>query len=126
MSANGGGKILNIGSLTCSIGLSEVAVYGASKAALAQLTKTMAVEWAAYNIQVNCLAPGFILTSLTQDTLWGDDGKRHWMLERIPARRPGVPDDLVGLALALVGPAADYITGQTVTVDGGFLAGSPW
>lgn len=126
MSANGGGKIIHIGSLTCSVGLAEVGVYGASKAALAQLTKTMAVEWAAHNIQVNCLAPGFIRTALTEEALWGDDEKRRWMLERIPARRPGLPDDLVGLALLLAAPASRYLTGQTITVDGGFLAGSPW
>ncbi len=121
-----GGKIVNVGSLTCFVGLSEVGVYGASKAALAQLTKTMAVEWAAHNIQVNCLAPGFIRTALTEEALWGDDEKRRWMLERIPARRPGLPDDLVGLALLLVGPTSGYLTGQTIAVDGGFLAGSPW
>lgn len=121
-----GGKIVNVGSLTCFIGLSEVGVYGASKAALAQLTKTMAVEWAAHNIQVNCLAPGFIRTALTETALWGDEEKRRWMLERIPARRPGLPDDLVGLALLLVAPTSGYLTGQTITVDGGFLAGSPW
>ncbi len=126
MSANGGGKIVNIGSLTCTVGLSDVGVYGASKAALAQLTKTMAVEWAQHNIQVNCLAPGFILTSLTEEPLWGDEAKRRWMLDRIPARRPGLPEDLVGLALLLASPASGYLTGQTITVDGGFLAGSPW
>lgn len=126
MSANGGGRIINIGSLTCSIGLSDVSVYGASKAGLAQLTKTMAVEWATHNIQVNCLAPGFILTSLTEEALWGNDARRRWMLDRIPARRPGRPEDLVGLALLLASPASGYLTGQTITVDGGLLAGSPW
>jgi len=126
MRANGGGKIINIGSITCTIGLQDIGVYGASKAGLAQLTKTMAVEWAEYNIQVNCLAPGFFLTGLTEDALWGDERKRRWMLERIPMRRPGKPEDLVGLALLLASPASSYITGQTVTVDGGLLAGSPW
>lgn len=126
MVSTGGGKIINIGSLTSTIGLSEVSVYGATKAALAQLTKTMAVEWARHNIQVNCLAPGFILTPLTRDALWGDDAKRRWMLDRIPARRPGLPEDLIGLALLLASPASDYITGQTITADGGLLAGSPW
>jgi NAD(P)-dependent dehydrogenase (short-subunit alcohol dehydrogenase family) len=126
MRANGGGKIINIGSLTCAIGLSEVGVYGASKAGLAQLTKTMAVEWAEYNIQVNCLAPGFFMTGLTEEALWGNEGKRRWMLDRIPMRRPGKPDDLVGLAVLLASPASSYLTGQTITVDGGLLAGSPW
>ena len=126
MRANGGGKIINIGSITCTIGLENVGVYGASKAGLAQLTKTMAVEWATYNIQVNCLAPGFFQTTLTDDALWGDERKRRWMLDRIPSRRPGKPEDLVGLALLLASPASSYLTGQTITVDGGLLAGSPW
>lgn len=121
-----GGKIINVGSLTSAIGLAEVSVYGASKAALAQLTKTMAVEWARHNIQVNCLAPGFMLTSLTREALWGNEQKRRWMLDRIPARRPGLPTDLAGAALLLAAPASDYLTGQMLAVDGGLLAGSPW
>ena len=124
--AQGGGKIIQIGSLTSFIGLGGVGVYGATKAAVAQLTKTMAVEWAADNIQVNCLAPGFIKTPLTEASVWGDDVKRRWLLRRIPARRAGIPDDLIGTALLLASPASAYLTGQTITVDGGFLAGGWW
>jgi NAD(P)-dependent dehydrogenase (short-subunit alcohol dehydrogenase family) len=126
MRAQGGGKIINIGSLTSFIGLGSVSVYGATKAALAQLTKTMAVEWAKDNIQVNCLAPGFMLTPLTDTALWGDQYKREWLLDRIPARRPGQPEELVGLALLLASPASSYLTGQTIAVDGGVLAGGWW
>ncbi len=126
MQDRGGGKIINIGSLTSSIGLADVSVYGATKAAIAELTKTMAVEWARHNIQVNCLAPGFMLTSLTREALWGNEQKRRWMLDRIPARRPGLPADLAGAALLLASPASDYLTGQMLAVDGGLLAGSPW
>ena len=125
MIAAGGGKIVNIGSLTSSIGLQDVSVYGMTKSALAQLTKTMAVEWAAHNIQVNCLAPGFIATDLTAP-LWADPQRRRWMLERLPIKRPGQPADLVGMTLLLASRASDYMTGQTVYVDGGFLAGSQW
>ncbi len=125
MVRQGGGKIINIGSLTSAIGLADVSVYGMTKSAVAQLTKTMAIEWAEHNIQVNCLCPGFFETELTVP-LWGDPGRRRWMLERIPLRRSGQPSDLVGLTIYLASPASDYTTGQTFFVDGGFTAGSQW
>jgi NAD(P)-dependent dehydrogenase (short-subunit alcohol dehydrogenase family) len=125
MIEQGGGKIINIASLTSAIALTDVSVYGASKAGLAQLTKTMAVEWAQYNIQVNAIAPGFMHTPLS-DAVWENPQRRRWMLDRIPSRRGGQPEELVGLAILLASPASSYITGQTIYVDGGFLAGSPW
>ncbi len=126
MRAQGGGKIVNVGSVTSFDGLGEVSVYGATKGAVVQLTKTMAVEWSRDNIQVNCLAPGFMMTPLTEQGLWGDDRRRPWLLERIPARRPGEPEELVGAALLLASPASSYMTGQTIIVDGGYLAGGSW
>ena len=126
MKAQGGGKIVNVGSITSSWGLGGVSVYGATKAALAQLTKTQAVEWAAANVQVNCLAPGFLRTPLTEKAIWGDPRRRRWLLDRIPAGRAGRPEDMVGAMLFLASPASDYLTGQIVTVDGGFLAGGWW
>jgi NAD(P)-dependent dehydrogenase (short-subunit alcohol dehydrogenase family) len=126
MRGQGGGKIVNIGSITSSVGLGGVSVYGLTKAAIAQLTRTMAVEWAKDNIQVNCLAPGFILTPLTEDYLWGDAYRSQWLRDRIPARRPGQPEELVGAALLLASAASSYLTGQIITVDGGFLAGGWW
>lgn len=125
MAARGGGKIINIGSLTSLTALANVAVYGMTKSALAHLTKSMAIEWAAYNVQVNCLCPGFIHTRLTEP-LWSDEHKRAWMLERVPLKRAGRPDDLVGLAIYLAAPASDFLTGQVIAVDGGFLAGGNW
>ncbi len=122
----GGGKIINIGSLTTLMGLGEVSVYGLTKAGLGQLTKTMALEWARDNIQVNCLAPGFIDTPLTHTSIWGDDKRRTWILDRTPAKRPGLPEDLVGVALLLASPASNFITGQTIAIDGGYLAGGWW
>ena len=121
-----GGSILHIGSLTGAISLATVSVYGMTKAALAQLTRTQAVEWAEHGIRVNCLCPGFILTPLTEKGLWGDERKRRWMLDRIPMKRPGRPEEMVGMALFLVSPAGSYMTGQSVYLDGGVLAGSPW
>ena len=126
MTEQGGGKIINIGSIASSWGLGGVSVYGMTKAAVAQLTKTLAAEWARDNIQVNCLAPGFIKTALTEKALWGDPQRSRWLHERIPARRPGTPDDLLGAALLLASPASAYLTGQVLTVDGGFLAGGWW
>jgi NAD(P)-dependent dehydrogenase (short-subunit alcohol dehydrogenase family) len=126
MRAQGGGKIINIGSLNSFMGLGTVSVYGMTKAATAQVTKTMAIEWAKDNIQVNCVAPGFMLTPLTETSLWGDEVKRRWLLERIPMRRPGQPDELVGITLLLAAGASSYLTGQTIVVDGGVLAGGSW
>ncbi len=125
MMRQGGGKIINIGSLTSTIGLGDVSVYGMTKGALAQLTKTMAVEWAEYNVQVNCLCPGFIATELTAP-IWADPERRRWILDRLPIKRPGRPADLVGMAIYLASSASDYMTGQSIYIDGGFLAGSPW
>lgn len=126
MKAQGGGKIIHIGSLTCFVGLGHVSVYGVTKSALAQLTKTQAVEWAPDNIQVNCLAPGFIKTPLTDVSLWQKDHQREWMLSRTPAKRPGTPEDLIGATLFMAGAGSAFFTGQTITVDGGVLAGGSW
>lgn len=126
MKAQGGGKIVNIGSLTTLTAVGNVGVYGMTKSALGQLTKTQAVEWAKHNIQVNCIAPGFIRTPLTATAQWADPVRRKWILERVPARRPGLPEDLIGAALLLATSAGDFITGQTLAVDGGYLAGGSW
>jgi 2-deoxy-D-gluconate 3-dehydrogenase len=125
MVAQGSGKILHIGSITAAIGLEHVSVYGMAKAGLSQLTKTMAVEYAEHNIQVNCICPGFFSTDLTV-SLWDNDRRRHWMLDRIPTKRGGKPDELMGTTILLTSSASSYITGQTIYIDGGFLAGSQW
>jgi gluconate 5-dehydrogenase len=122
MIRQGGGKIIHIGSLTNEMGLSGVSVYGASKAGVSQLAMSMAIEWACYNIQVNCIVPGFMRTELTT-ALWADDAKAAWMRGRIAAGRPGEPEELLGTAILLASPASSYITGQTWCVDGGVTAG---
>jgi NAD(P)-dependent dehydrogenase (short-subunit alcohol dehydrogenase family) len=127
MKAQGhGGKVLHIGSLTSFRGMGMLSVYGATKAATARLAEHMAVEWAKYNIQVNCLAPGFIETPLTAKGLFADPVRREWILDRVPAKRPGYPSDLIGATLFLCSPASDFVTGQTLAVDGGFLTGGGW
>jgi gluconate 5-dehydrogenase len=125
MVRQGGGKVINIGSLTVSIALAGVSVYGMTKSAMAQLTRTMAVEWAEHNIQANCLCPGFIATELTAP-LFADERRREWILSRTPMGRSGKPIDLVGMAVFMAAPASNFMTGQTVYVDGGVTAGSMW
>jgi NAD(P)-dependent dehydrogenase (short-subunit alcohol dehydrogenase family) len=128
MIRNRRGKILNIGSMTAFLGVPTVPAYSASKAALQQLTRMLAVEWAEHNIQVNAIAPGWIMTELTAP-LKNDPELRpryEWVLSRTPAGRFGEPEEVVGAAIFLCSPAADFITGQILAVDGGILAGSDW
>lgn len=125
MAAAGSGAIVNVGSLNSAVGLENVSVYGAAKGGLSQLTKVMAVEWSHLGIRANCLAPGFMLTQLS-NPLWERGSPRQWMVDRIPMKRPGRPRELVGMCLLLASEAGSYITGQTFYVDGGFLAGSRW
>ena len=126
MKAAGGGKILTIGSMTNFRGMGMLSVYGMTNAATGLVTQTMAVEWARDNVQVNCLAPGFIETPLTAAGIFGDPVRREWVLSRVPARRPGYPGDLTGAALFLCSDGANFVTGQTLAVDGGFLTGGSW
>ena len=116
------GKIVNFASLNTYISLSTVSVYAASKGAVGQLTKAMAVDLAKYNIQVNAIAPGFIKTQF-YELLWGNPEKNAWIEERTLCKRFGVPEDLTGTVHFLCSEASDFITGQIIPVDGGFLAG---
>lgn len=125
MRAQGGGKIIHIGSINIFYGLDTVSVYGLTKGGVGQLTKVTAVEWAEDNIQVNCVTPGYFLTPLSRP-LWEDEQKARWFRNRLPARRPGLPEELVGAVLLLASEASSYITGQNIVVDGGFLAGGSW
>ncbi len=125
MRGQGGGKIIHIGSLNSSYALGSVSVYGAAKGAVAQLTKVMAVEWAKDNVQVNCVIPGFVATPLSKP-LWEQPFKADWMRSRIPLRRPARPDEMAGAVVMLSAPASSYVTGTTVVVDGGVLAGGWW
>lgn len=125
MIARGRGKIVFIGSLTSVLGLPYVSVYGATKAALAGLTRMLAAEWGRYNIQVNCIAPGFILTDLNRQ-MWQAPEMRAWLKGTQPIARLGAPEDIAPLAVFLAGSGSDYITGQVIAVDGGFSATSVW
>lgn len=122
----GGGSIVNIGSVNTFFGLDAVSVYGLSKGALAQFTKAAAIEWAADHVRVNSITPGFIHTPVNTTALWGDERRRSWILDRVPMARAGLPDDLIGALLYLASDASSFVTGQTIIVDGGFLAGGSW
>jgi len=121
----GGGKIINIGSLTTGYALAKVSVYTATKGAVGQLTKAQAVEFGKDNIQVNAICPGFVVTALTEK-MWADPTMRKWGESRIPLGRLAGPEDMVGTATFLASPAADYVSGQCIYVDGGFMAGDNW
>ncbi|UCG56433.1 MAG: SDR family oxidoreductase [Phycisphaerales bacterium] len=120
-SAGKGGKIINIGSLTCSAARPTTAAYASSKSGLMGLTRTLAVEWAKYSINVNAVGPGYITTELTKP-LWSDKDFTKWVLSETPLGRWGQPEDLIGAAVLLASSAGDFITGQTIYVDGGWLA----
>jgi len=122
MKRNGHGKIINIGSMFALFGSAYAAPYAASKGALVQLTKSLAAAWAADNIQVNAVLPGWIDTELTRDARRQVAGLHERVLARTPAGRWGVPDDLSGIAVFLASSAADFITGAAFPVDGGFSA----
>ena len=122
MKRSGGGKIVNIGSMFALFGSAYAAPYAASKGALVQLTKSLAVAWAADNIQVNAVLPGWIDTELTRDARQQVAGLHERVLARTPAGRWGIPEDLAGIAVFLASPASNFITGTAIPVDGGFSA----
>lgn len=116
------GKIINIESLASFIGLPNMIAYCASRGGVKQMTKALAVEWAKYGIYVNAIAPGYFLTEQTKP-VFDDPKKKEWILSKIPMGRTGNSEqDLAGVVVFLASSASDYITGQTIIVDGGWLA----
>jgi gluconate 5-dehydrogenase len=120
-----GGKIVMIGSLMSLLGLPYLTVYAITKSALAGLTRTLAAEWGRYNIQVNCIAPGFILTDLNR-TMWQAGKMRDWLLGVQANPEMGTPADVAPLAVFLSSSGANYITGQVIAVDGGYSTTANW
>ncbi len=115
------GKIINIGSLMSSTTRKDNAPYAASKGAVLLLTRALAVDWAAYDIRVNAIGPGFINTPLTEP-LVDNPEFNEWVTQRCPQGRWGTPGDLAGAAVFLASPASDFVTGEILYVDGGWLA----
>lgn len=116
---DGGAAVINTGSMTSFFGLAVVPAYGAAKAGIVQLTKTLAVAWASKGIRVNAVAPGLIETGMTAPMLEYEAAVQP-VLQRTPAGRVGTPEDVAPAVLFLASPSARYITGHTVVVDGGF------
>ena len=115
------GKIINISSINAMMVRPGIGNYCAAKGGIVTLTKSMATEWGEYNINVNAIGPGYFLTDLTRP-LAEDPEFDAWVKSEVPLRRWGDPKDIVGLAVMLASPASDYISGQTIYLDGGWQA----
>ncbi len=116
----GGGKVINVGSMLSLFGSAVAAAYGASKGGVVQLTKSLAVGWAADGIQVNAILPGWIDTALTRTAREQLPGLNERVLARSPSGRWGVPADFEGVAVFLASEASNFITGAAIPVDGGY------
>jgi len=120
------GNIINMASHNSVGMLGGVSVYGATKSAVTALTRSMAVEWAKFNIRANAIAPGHILTPLTTVT-WENPERAKYLRERIAMGRPGMPEEILGLTILLASDASSYMSGMMYHIDGGCLAGGqPW
>jgi len=123
MIAKGYGRMINIGSVTSVFGYAGLAPYGASRGGVRQMTMSLADDWGRHGVTVNCLAPGWFRTEQNR-VMYEDEGWVEYLVERIPVKRPGRPDDLDGAVVFLASEASRYVTGQTLLVDGGITTGS--
>lgn len=121
MVKTGRGKIVNLTSLTSKIAIPGISIYGAAKGGVFSMTKSLAVELATRNINVNAIAPGYVRTHMTEPAFMDKD-RYEWMLSRIPMGRFGTPEDIGNTALFLSCSASDYLTGEVIYVDGGWMA----
>ena len=115
------GSIINLGSLSSSIGIPTATAYTSSKSGILGMTKALSAEWANYNIRVNSIAPGYFRTSLTE-VFYNDENWQKTMLDKIPMKRFGKMEDLHGITILLASDASSYITGQIFYIDGGFIS----
>lgn len=121
MLKQGGGRIINVASMTSFFGSEMIPAYSASKGAVAQLTKALSNEWSARGVNVNAIAPGYMITKLTADMKEKNPRQYSEITGRIPQHRWGHPEDLQGTVVFLASQAASYVTGAIVPVDGGYL-----
>jgi NAD(P)-dependent dehydrogenase (short-subunit alcohol dehydrogenase family) len=123
MIAHGYGRIINIGSVTSVAGYAGLAPYGASRGGVRQLTMSLADDWGRHGVTVNCLAPGWFRTEQNK-VLYENSEWVEYLVDRIPMKRPGAPDDLDGAIVFLASESSRYVTGQTLLVDGGISTGA--
>jgi len=123
MMPRGRGRIINIGSVTSVFGFAGLGPYGASRGGIRQLTMSLADDWGPHGITVNCLAPGWFKTDQNK-VMYEDPEWVAYLVDRIPLRRPGRPEDLEGPVIFLASDASAYVTGQLLLVDGGITTGS--
>ena len=116
------GSIISIASTHGIVGIGGISAYGISKAGITQMTRMLAIEWAEHGIRVNAIAPGTTETPTRKKSLGADPARRQMMIERIPFKRFCTEADVAGLASYLASPAAEYVTGQTMLVDGGLTS----
>jgi NAD(P)-dependent dehydrogenase (short-subunit alcohol dehydrogenase family) len=116
------GNIISIASTHGIVGIGGISAYGISKAGITQMTRMLAIEWAEHGIRVNAIAPGTTETPTRKKSLGADPARRQMMIDRIPFKRFCTEADVAGLASYLASPAADYVTGQTLLVDGGLTS----
>lgn len=121
MIARRAGKVINLASVSAAVGMAGYAAYAASKGGVVAFTRALGVEWARHNIQVNAIAPGWVVTDMNE-AAFADPRLRERLLRDVPARRPGRPEEVGGLAVYLASPASDFMTGQTIYLDGGHSA----
>jgi NAD(P)-dependent dehydrogenase (short-subunit alcohol dehydrogenase family) len=121
MMARGGGRIINLGSMWGKLGVPQFTAYCVTKAGVDALTRCLAVEWARHGIRVNCLAPGYVRTDFSNEAM-ADERTRALILSKIPVRRLGEPEEMGALAVYLASPVSEFMTGQTVYLDGGQTA----
>lgn len=124
MAERGGGAVIIISSVAGLHGSTAIGTYGISKAADMQLARNLALEWGPANVRVNCIAPGLVRTDFAR-ALWEDPKTHEHVCRRTPLRRIGEPDEIAGCAVFLASPAANFMTGQTVVIDGGADISSP-
>ena len=120
--SQGSGKVINLASVLGAVGLPGYTAYGATKGGIIALTRTLGVEWARHNIQVNAIAPGWFVTDMNREA-FADPQTNERLTRNIPARRTGRPEEIGPLAVYLASAASDFMTGQTIFLDGGHSAG---